>query len=331
VKEVSDRTNNFKGIDLREGLAAVVSVKIAEPQFEGQTKGKLGNPEVRSVVSSAAYDAIYKFFSKNPDGTDKLVEKAQGAAKARKAAKQARNVAREAKKDVSMTLSSKLSDCISKNSSGDETELFIVEGDSAGGSAKQARDRHYQAILPLKGKIKNVEKSSPSTFLKNNEIQAIITAVGTGIKEDFDIHNLRYERIIIMCDPDVDGLHIQTLLLTLFYRCMPELIERNHLYIADPPLYYQKTKDGVEYLYGEQDTLEDGDIRRFKGLGEMNPDELWKTTMNPETRRLIQVNAEDEQETDDIISLCMGRKVSPRRELIKERARDVWEKLSEKA
>ena len=331
VKEVSDRTNNFKGVDLREGLAAVVSVKISEPQFEGQTKGKLGNPEVRSVVSSAAYDEIYKFLSKNPDGTDKLVEKAQGAAKARKAAKQARILARDAKLDVSMTLSSKLSDCISKNGSGDETELFIVEGDSAGGSAKQARDRHYQAILPLKGKIKNVEKSSPSTFLKNNEIQAIITAVGTGIKDDFDIHNLRYERIIIMCDPDVDGLHIQTLLLTLFYRCMPELIERNHLYIADPPLYYQKTKDGVEYLYGEQDQLDDGDIRRFKGLGEMNPDELWKTTMNPQTRRLIQVNAEDKQETDDMIRLCMGRKVSPRRELIKERARDVWEKLSEKA
>lgn len=330
VKEVSDR-NNFKGVDLREGLAAIVSVKIPEPQFEGQTKGKLGNPEVRSHVSSEAYDAIYKFLSKNPDGTDNLVEKAQGAAKARKAAKQARNVAREAKKDVSMTLSSKLSDCISKNGSGDDTELFIVEGDSAGGSAKQARDRHYQAILPLKGKIKNVEKSSPSTFLKNNEIQAIITAVGTGIMDDFDIHNLRYERIIIMCDPDVDGLHIQTLLLTLFYRCMPELIERNHLYIADPPLYYQKTKDGVEYLYGEQEEFTDGDIRRFKGLGEMNPGELWKTTMNPETRRLIQVNAEDEEGTDDMINLCMGRKVSPRRELIKERARDVWEKLSEKA
>lgn len=325
VKEVSD-VNNFKGVDLREGLGAVVSVKVPDPQFEGQTKGKLGNPEVRSHVSSEAYDAIYKFLSKTPDETETLVKKAKDAAKARKAAKQARDVARKANKDVSMTLSSKLSDSTSNDTEG--TELFIVEGDSAGGSAKQARDRHFQAILPLKGKIKNVEKSSPSTFLKNNEIQAIITAVGTGINENFNIHDLRYERIIFMCDPDVDGLHIQTLLLTLFYRCMPELIDSKHLFIADPPLYYRKTADGIEYLYGEQNDLDDGDIRRFKGLGEMNPDELWKTTMNPETRRLIEVTAEEDEKANEMIELCMGRKVSPRRQLIQERASEVWEKIS---
>ncbi len=329
VKEVSDGNNNFQGADLREGLSAVISVKIPEPQFEGQTKGKLGNPEVRGNVSRAAYDHIYKYLAKNPNKTEKLVKKAQGAAKARKAAKQARNITREASKDVSMALSSKLSGCIGNKMEG--TELFLVEGDSAGGSAKQARDRHFQAILPLKGKIKNVQKATASTYLKNTEIQAIITAVGTGIGENFDIHNLRYEKIIIMCDPDVDGLHIQTLLLTLFYNCMPELVDRKHLYIADPPLYYQKTKSGTEYLYGEQKELQDGDIRRFKGLGEMNPGELWETTMDPETRRLIEVTAKDVEKTKKMLEVCMGRKVRPRRELIQERAKDVWEKLAEKA
>ncbi|MFP4687610.1 MAG: type IIA DNA topoisomerase subunit B [bacterium] len=329
VKEVSDSNGNFQGADLREGLMAVISVKIPEPQFEGQTKGKLGNPEVRGHVSKTAYDRIYKYMSKNPSATEGLVKKAQGAAKARKAAKQARDITREASKDVSMALSSKLSGCIENKMEG--TELFLVEGDSAGGSAKQARDRHFQAILPLKGKIKNVQKATASTYLKNTEIQAIITAVGTGVGENFDIHNLRYEKIIIMCDPDVDGLHIQTLLLTLFYNCMPELIDRKHLYIADPPLYYQKTKEGTEYLYGAQEDLGDGDIRRFKGLGEMNPEELWETTMDPETRRLIEVTAEDVAATKKMLEVCMGRKVKPRRELIQERARGVWEKLAEKA
>lgn len=337
VKEVSDK-NNFKGVDLREGLVAVVTVDVPEPQFEGQTKGKLGNPEVRSQLSSEGYDAIYQFLSKNPNETDNLVKKAQGAAKARKAAKKARDVAREANKDVSMTLSSKLSDCTSNDRS--ETELFLVEGDSAGGSAKQARDRHFQAILPLKGKIKNVQKSSKNTYLKNDEIKAIITAVGTGINEDFEPRDLRYDKIIIMCDPDVDGLHIQTLLLTLFYNCMPKLIEEGHLYLAEPPLYYRKKKNDIEYLYGERDEFDDGDIRRFKGLGEMNPDELWETTMDPETRRLSEVVITEEntengdkaiEETERMIDVCMGRKVSPRRELIKERAREVWDRLVEKA
>ncbi len=328
TKEVSDR-DNFKGTDLREGLAAVVSVEVPEPQFEGQTKGKFGNPEVRSQVSSAAYDAIYSFLSRNPQETEDLVKKARNAAKARKAAKQARDVARQASKDVSMTLSSKLSDCTSSDTDG--TELFIVEGDSAGGSAKQARDRHFQAVLPIKGKIKNVEKSSPSTYLKNDEIQAIITAVGTGINEEFEPRDLRYNRIIFMCDPDVDGLHIQSLLLTLFYRCMPDLIDENHLFIADPPLYYRKSSDGIEYLYGEQEELGDGDVRRFKGLGEMNPDELWETTMNPETRRLIRVSAENEEGAEEMIRKCMGRKVAPRRELIRDRAREIWQKLTESA
>jgi DNA gyrase subunit B len=317
---------------------AVVTVDIAEPQFEGQTKGKLGNPEVRSHVSSEAYDAIYQFLSKNPNETENLVKKARGAAKARKAAKQARDVARESNKDVSMTLSSKLSDCTTNDES--ERELFLVEGDSAGGSAKQARDRHFQAILPLKGKIKNVQKSNKSTYLQNDEIKAIITAVGTGIKPDYEPRDLRYDKIIIMCDPDVDGLHIQTLLLTLFHNCMPELIKEGHLYIAEPPLYYRKKKNDVEYLYGEREEFDDGDIRRFKGLGEMNPDELWKTTMDPETRRLSQVvisngesqasEEEIEEETKKVIDVCMGRKVSPRRKLIKEKAREVWDRIVEK-
>jgi DNA gyrase subunit B len=337
VKEVSDK-NNFKGVDLREGLAAVVTVDVPEPQFEGQTKGKLGNPEVRNQISSAAYDAIYKFLSKSPDETEGLVKKAQGAAKARKAAKQARDVARDANKDVSMTLSSKLSDCTSNDTS--ETELFLVEGDSAGGSAKQARDRHFQAILPLKGKIKNVQKSSASTYLKNDEIKAIITAVGTGINEDFEPRDLRYDKIIIMCDPDVDGLHIQTLLLTLFYNCMPELIKEGNLYLAEPPLYYRKKKNETEYLYGDRDEFDDGDIRRFKGLGEMNPDELWNTTMDPETRRLSRVVISDDEDVDqdkadeetaEMIDVCMGRKVSPRRELIKEKAHEVWDRIVEEA
>jgi len=328
AKAVSER-DNFKGRDLREGLAAVVCVQVPEPQFEGQTKGKLGNPEVRSQVASAAYDALHRFLSRNPQETEDLVKKAASAARARKAAKQARDVARRANKDVSMTLSSKLSDCTSRDA--DETELFIVEGDSAGGSAKQARDRHFQAVLPIKGKIKNVEKSSPSTYLKNDEIQAIITAVGTGINEDFEPRDLRYSKIIFMCDPDVDGLHIQSLLLTLFYRCMPDLIDENHLFIADPPLYYRKSSDGTEYLYGQQEELGDGDVRRFKGLGEMNPGELWETTMNPETRRLIQVTARDEEGAEEMIRKCMGRKVAPRRALIRERARDVWEKLTDAA
>lgn len=325
IKEVSDKKNNFKGVDLREGIVAVVSVKVPEPQFEGQTKAKLGNPEVRSTVSSTAYDALYRFFSERPDDTENIVEKARDAAKARKAAKQAREVARESNKDVSMSLSSKLANCVSNKV--EDIELFIVEGDSAGGSAKQARDRQYQAVLPLKGKIKNVEKSSPNSFLKNDEIRSIITACGTGIGEDFDIRDLRYGKIICMSDPDVDGLHIQSLLLTLFYRYLPEIIEEGRLYMADPPLYYRKTKDGVEYLYGEQDDLGDGDIRRFKGLGEMNPEELWRTTMNRETRRLIKIKIDDLEKSDEMVKTCMGRRVAPRKKLIRERARDVWEDL----
>ncbi|MFB6345581.1 MAG: type IIA DNA topoisomerase subunit B [bacterium] len=321
TKEVSD-SDKFQGTDLREGIAAVVSVKVPEPQFEGQTKAKLGNPDVRSHVSSSAYDAIYKFLSERPDETGKLVEKAKEASKARKAAKQARDVAREANQDVSMSLSSKLADCVTNDM--EESELFLVEGDSAGGSAKQARDRQYQAVLPLKGKIKNVEKSSPNTFLKNKEIRSIITAAGTGIGEEFDIRDLRYGKIICMCDPDVDGRHIQSLLLTLFYRYLPDIIDEGRLFMADPPVFYRKSTDGVEYLYGQPDDLEEGDVRRFKGLGEMNPKELWNTTMNEETRRLIRITAEDAQKADEAVSTCMGRKVGPRKELIKDRAEDVW-------
>ncbi|MGM0380432.1 MAG: DNA gyrase/topoisomerase IV subunit B [bacterium] len=326
VKEVSEsEKNNFEGTDLREGLVAVVSVKIPEPQFEGQTKAKLGNPEVRSAVSRSTYDALYNFLSQHPKETEKLVGKARDAAKARKAARRARDVARDANQDVSMSLSSKLANCVSSDV--EEGELFIVEGDSAGGSAKQARDRQFQAVLPLKGKIKNVEKSSPNTFLKNNEIRSIITAVGTGIGEDFDIRDLRYGKIICMSDPDVDGLHIQSLLLTLFYRYLTPIIEEGRLYMADPPLYYYKTGDDIQYLYELPEELEEGDVRRFKGLGEMNPEELWQTSMQRETRKLIQIDIEDAKKADKSVSVCMGRKVSPRKQLIREKARGVWDKI----
>ncbi len=321
VKEVTDR-DNFQGRDLREGLVAVVSMRLEEPQFEGQTKAKLGNQELRGPVSSELYDAIYRFLSENPNQADSIARKARQAAKAREAAKQAKDVARESGRDVNMSLSSKLSDCVSNDV--EEGELFIVEGDSAGGSAKSARDRQYQAILPLKGKIKNVEKSSPSSFLKHDEIRAIITAVGTGIGDEFNPRDLRYGKIICMSDPDVDGLHIQSLLLTLFYRQFRPLIDEGRLYMADPPLYYRKTADDIEYLYGEDQDLSNGEIKRFKGLGEMNPEELWETTMNRETRRLIKITVDDAKQADEMVSTCMGRKVQPRRELIRERARDVW-------
>ncbi len=320
VKEVSER-DNFQGSDLREGLLAVINVKIPEPQFEGQTKAKLGNPEVRNAVSSLAYDEIYRYLSEHPDETAELVSKARDAAKARKAARQARDVAREASQDVSMALSSKLANCVSNDV--EEAELFIVEGDSAGGSAKQARDRQHQAILPLKGKIKNVEKSSPSTFLKNDEIRAIITAVGTGIGDDFDIRDLRYGKVICMSDPDVDGLHIQSLLLTLFYRYLRPIIEEGRLYMADPPLYYRKNGDDIEYLYEMPEKADGDEIRRFKGLGEMNPDELWKTSMDRETRRLIQISVEEAKSADETVSTCMGRKVAPRKKLIREKAKEL--------
>ncbi len=327
VKEVSEaEKNNFEGTDLREGLVAVVSVKITEPQFEGQTKAKLGNPEVRSAVSRSTYDALYNFLSQHPNETEDLVSKARDAAKARKAARRARDVARDASQDVSMSLSSKLANCVASDV--EESELFIVEGDSAGGSAKQARDRQYQAVLPLKGKIKNVEKSSPNTFLKNKEIRSIITAVGTGIGEDFDIRDLRYGKIICMSDPDVDGLHIQSLLLTLFYRYLTPIIEEGRLYMADPPLYYYKTGDDIQYLYELPEELEEGDVRRFKGLGEMNPDELWQTSMRRDTRKLININIEDAKKADKSVSVCMGRKVSPRKQLIREKARGIWDKIN---
>jgi DNA gyrase subunit B len=311
--------DKFSGQDLREGVRAVIDIKIAEPQFEGQTKAKLGNKSAHTAVTKTFYDELHSYLSERPKLAEEVTDKAIKSAEARKAARKAREVARESDEKVTMSLSSKVADCTKRKT--EDIELFLVEGDSAGGSAKQARSKKTQAILPLKGKIKNVERSKPSTFLKNDEIESIVTAIGAGIGDDFDLNDIRYGKVIIMTDPDDDGLHIQTLLLTLFFRYMPDLIDDGRVFVAKPPLYYRKSKDGMEYLYGKNHDVDKGDVRRFKGLGEMNPDELWSTTMNPENRRLIQISAENKSDTDNVVSTCMGRKVKPRKNMIKQKAK----------
>jgi DNA gyrase subunit B len=314
--EVQD--TNFSGADLRSGLNGIVSITLPDPSFKDQTKTSLTNPEARTVTSEVIYDEIIKFLQENPGYAEEIENRAKKSRDAREAAKEARDAVQgNSDKDVSMTLSSKLSDC-TKRAGSNGTELFIVEGDSAGGSAKMARNKELQAILPLKGKPKNCRRSKPKTYLKNDEIKSIVTAVGTGVNADFNLDDLRYEKIIIMCDPDPDGLHIQSLLITLFFESMKPLIDEGVIHVAQPPLYYTKTANNVEYLYGEQDTDEYNDVRRFKGLGEMNPEELWKTTMDPETRRLVTIKANDNEATDDMIERCMGRSVKPRREIIQE-------------
>lgn len=323
VGALKDSDQNLTGEDVREGLTAVLHVKIKEPQFEGQTKTKLGNAEVAGIVNSAVGESFWYFLEEHPAVAKRLVEKTLAAARAREAAKRARELTRKKAAWDFGPLPGKLTDCTSRDP--EECELFIVEGDSAGGSAKQGRDRRFQAILPLTGKILNVEKSRLDKILNHEEIRAIITALGTGMGDDFDLSRARYGRVIIMSDADVDGAHIRTLLLTFFFRYMRGLVEAGHVYIAQPPLYLVRRGKEEKYLYTEADLerylAENGrdgvSIQRFKGLGEMNPDQLWETTMNPKTRTLLQVSVEDAMAADQIFTVLMGENVEPRREFIK--------------
>ncbi|HLS34754.1 MAG TPA: DNA topoisomerase (ATP-hydrolyzing) subunit B [Bacillota bacterium] len=322
-----ENDENLVGDDVREGLTAVVSIKHTEPQFEGQTKTKLGNSDVRSVTDSVFSQEFSKYLFENPQIGRMIVEKGKMASRARLAARQARELTRrKSALDVS-NLPGKLSDCSSRDAS--ISELYIVEGDSAGGSAKQGRDRHFQAILPLRGKILNVEKARLDRVLNNDEIRMMITALGTGIGEDFDIEKARYHKIIIMTDADVDGAHIRTLLLTFFYRYMKPLIEHGYVYIAQPPLYQIKQGRAIYYTYSDEQLdnklaelpeTPRPTIQRYKGLGEMNADQLWETTMNPDSRTLLQVQLQDAIEADQIFDILMGDRVGPRRTFIEENA-----------
>lgn len=327
---IKDSDSNLTGEDVREGLTAIISVKIPEPQFEGQTKTKLGNSEVRGVVESVFAEKFSEFLEENPSISKRIIEKSISAARAREAARKARELTRRKSALEFTSLPGKLADCSSRDAS--ISELYIVEGDSAGGSAKQGRDRHFQAILPLRGKILNVEKARLDRILSNAEIRAIITALGTSIGDDFDIVKARYHRIIIMTDADVDGAHIRTLLLTFFYRYMRELVEHHYIYIAQPPLYKMEKGKVVRYAYTDKqrDEImkefgEDSKIgvQRYKGLGEMNPEQLWETTMDPESRTLLQVKIEDAIEADAIFDTLMGDNVEPRRDFIQENAKYV--------
>lgn len=331
-KMLKDNEDNLSGDDLREGLVAIVSIKIGDPQFESQTKIKLGNSEARTAVDNVVSEQLTYFLELNPKIAKVIVNKAIQAQRARIAARKARDVARKSTLNDSMALPGKLADCSDKNP--ENCEIYIVEGDSAGGSAKTARSRATQAILPLRGKILNVEKARIDKILGNEEIKAMITAFGTGIHENFDISKLRYHKIIIMTDADVDGAHIATLLLTFFYRFMPELIRQGHVYLAQPPLYKLEKNKKVWYAYSDEelDSIlkevgrdQNNKIQRYKGLGEMDASQLWDTTMDPETRILLRVAIEDdnESEIDLTFNTLMGDKVEPRREFIEENARFV--------
>ena len=327
---IKENETNLTGEDVREGLIAIISIKHPNPQFEGQTKTKLGNSEVRTITDSVFADHLGKFLLENPDVAKKIVDKGLMATRARMAAKKARELTRRKSALEVSSLPGKLADCSSKDPS--ISEIYIVEGDSAGGSAKQGRDRHFQAILPLRGKILNVEKARLDRILSNNEVRAMITAAGTGIGEDFDISKARYHKIVIMTDADVDGAHIRTLLLTFFYRYMRKIIEAGYIYIAQPPLYKVQQGKRIEYAYNNQQleainatltATPKPNVQRYKGLGEMNPDQLWDTTMNPETRTLLQVNLKDAIEADETFEMLMGEKVEPRRQFIEENAQYV--------
>lgn len=327
---LKESEKNLSGDDTREGLTAIISVKVTEPQFEGQTKTKLGNSEVRGIVENICGDKISSFLEENPHVSKIIVEKSLMASRAREAARKARELTRRKNVLDSMSLPGKLADCSEKDPS--LCEVYIVEGDSAGGSAKQGRSRAFQAILPLRGKIMNVEKQRIDKILASDEIRNMITAFGAGIDKDFDVSKLRYNKIIIMTDADVDGAHIRTLLLTFFFRYMRPLIEEGHVYIAQPPLYkVSKGKNYVEYTYSDRELeqkldeigREGVDIQRYKGLGEMNAEQLWDTTMNPDTRTLLKATIEDAIAADDIFTVLMGDKVEPRREFIQENAKQV--------
>ncbi|QSG15675.1 DNA topoisomerase (ATP-hydrolyzing) subunit B [Halapricum desulfuricans] len=322
---LKDLDDTLKGEDIREGLTAVISVKHPDPQFEGQTKTKLGNSEVRGVVESAVHEHLGTYFEENPDTAEAIIGKAVEAAKARKAAKKAEELTRRKSALDSTALPGKLADCQTKDPS--EAELFIAEGDSAGGSAKQARDPEFQAVLPIRGKILNVEKHRLDRILENEQIRNIITALGTGVGDEFDLEELRYEKIIFATDADVDGAHIRTLLLTFFYRHMRPLLEGGHIYAARPPLYriryrgetYDAMTDAErDEIVAEKCNGNPDQVQRFKGLGEMNPKQLWETTMNPENRFLKQITIEDAAAADKMFSVLMGSAVEPRKQFIKE-------------
>jgi len=317
------------GEDVREGLVAVISIKMQNPQFEGQTKTKLGNNEIKSAVEGVVGEGLREFFDENPSVARKIIEKMVAAARAREAARKARDLARRKTILDGGALPGKLADCAWDNP--EECELYIVEGDSAGGSAKQGRDRKFQAILPIRGKILNVEKARLDKILANEEIRSIITALGAGVKDEFDISKLRYHRIILMADADVDGAHIRTLLLTFLYRELRQLVDAGHVYIAQPPLFMVKSGKEEIYCFNEKERDEaiarvgrkNVMVQRYKGLGEMNPDQLWRTTMDPETRTLLKVTSEDAVEADRIFTILMGEQVEPRRQFIEENALSV--------
>ncbi|MEA4882768.1 MAG: DNA topoisomerase (ATP-hydrolyzing) subunit B [Clostridia bacterium] len=329
VGVLKESDDNLSGDDVREGLTAVLSVKMENPQFEGQTKAKLGNSEIKGIVDSVVSEGLSVYFEENPAAARKIVDKCVSAARAREAARKAKELTRRKSALEVSPLPGKLADCSMKDAA--LCELYIVEGDSAGGSAKDGRDRRFQAILPLRGKILNVEKARTDKILANAEIRAMITALGTGIGEDADMSRLRYGKVVIMTDADVDGAHIRTLLLTFFFRFMRPLIENNNVFIAQPPLYMVKQGKKEHYAYSDQELQEILDrlgrgnlpIQRFKGLGEMNAAELWDTTMNPETRTMLRVNLEDEQllVVDEVFTTLMGDKVEPRREFIEMNAK----------
>ena len=332
---LKDKDANLQGEDIREGITAVVSVKVKEPQFEGQTKTKLGNSEVSGIVQSMVNEALATFLEENPNVAKAILEKCVSAARAREAARKARELVRRKSALETTTLPGKLADCSSKNA--EECEVYIVEGDSAGGSAKQGRDRKFQAILPLWGKMLNVEKARADKIYGNDKLNPVIVAVGAGIGKDFDITKIRYGKVIIMADADVDGAHIRTLMLTFFFRYMRPLIENGNVYLAQPPLYklakkgmediYCYTDEGLDKAFAELEAKgiarESLSLQRYKGLGEMNPEQLWETTMNPEKRTLIQVTMDDAIKADETFTLLMGDEVEPRRDFIAQNAKYV--------
>lgn len=323
---IKNNEDNLVGEDIREGLTCVISIKLREPQFEGQTKTKLGNSEVRGIVDSIVSEGLSEYFEENPVISKKIIEKSIMASRAREAARKARELTRRKNALEVSSLPGKLADCSVKDP--EQAEIYLVEGDSAGGSAKQGRDRRFQAILPLRGKILNVEKARLDKILNNEEIRTMITAFGSGIGSEFDITKRRYGKIIIMTDADVDGSHIRTLLLTFFYRYMRPLIENGHVYIAQPPLYQIRKGRSHWYTYSDEELVQKLDeigrdgitVQRYKGLGEMNPEQLWETTMDPEKRTVLQVHLREAEEADSIFTILMGDKVEPRRRFIEEHA-----------
>ena len=329
-KILKDGDALLQGEDIREGLAAIVSVKLEDPQFEGQTKSKLGTSEVRTIVDNLVSTQLADYMEENPQVSKAILDRCLNAARAREAARKARDLTRRKTVLESASLPGKLVDCSERDPQ--KCEIFLVEGDSAGGSAKMGRDRHFQAILPLRGKILNVEKTRLDRILANNEIKAMITAFGCGIGEDFNLDKLRYNRIVCMTDADVDGSHIRILMLTFFYRYMPKLVEEGHVYIAQPPLYKITYKGQESYVYSDEQldavVREIGrdkkpDVQRYKGLGEMSAEQLWSTTMDPSTRTMMQVTIEDAIAADEVMTLLMGEKVEPRREFIEENCKLV--------